>query len=312
MPPADPWMVGKTINYYYWGYLLAAAQTKLAGLPPLLPTVPPMVAYNLAVATFPGFAFTAAACLGFRLSRGRLGVGLAAAGATVFAGNVVGALDTWAAPFSKEFDYWHASRVIANGNTINEFPFFTFFHADLHPHLLAFPYFIAAFVLAHRWVERGPKLGPGRGGWTSLASKFGGELLLALVAGTAWAASLWNAPAIAILLLVSGFFFLVQGRRLPTLRQALIGTADRSSRSRRCVRPLPRVLRCRSTWRTRASAGRISSPAGSRCSASGERCSPSSRWRCGPRRTNRRRRPGGAGTSCSRWPRAPDFWWASP
>jgi YYY domain-containing protein len=224
MPPADPWMAGKTINYYYWGYLLAAAQTKLAGLPPLLPTVPPMIAYNLAVASFPGFAFTAAACLGFRLSRGRLGVGLAAAGATVFAGNVAGALDTWAAPFSRDFDYWHASRVIANGNTINEFPFFTFFHADLHPHLLAFPYFVAAFVLAHRWIERGPANAENVRSLASSAWRQAGALLLlALVAGTAWSASLWNTPAMVILLVLSGVFWTVRGRRMPTLPQALAG-----------------------------------------------------------------------------------------
>jgi len=68
MPPGDPWMAGKTVNYYYWGYLLAAAQAQLSG-------VAPMTAYNLSVASFAGFSFAAAACLGLRLSGGRLGVG---------------------------------------------------------------------------------------------------------------------------------------------------------------------------------------------------------------------------------------------
>jgi YYY domain-containing protein len=216
-------MAGKTINYYYWGYLLAAVQCKLSGLPPVLPSVTPTVGYNLAVASFPGFAFVAAACLGLRLSRGRLGVGLAAAGGTVFAGNVVGALDAWSAPFAKDFDYWHASRVIAAGNTINEFPFFTFFHADLHPHLLAFPYFVAAFAVAHRFIERGIGIGEPSRGWITIAARFGRPLLLALVAGTAWAASLWNEPAMAILLVVSGILVTVQGRRLPGARQAVPG-----------------------------------------------------------------------------------------
>ena len=50
IPPADPWLSGSTINYYYWGYLLAAAQAKLSG-------VPPLTAYNLAIATFAGRSF---------------------------------------------------------------------------------------------------------------------------------------------------------------------------------------------------------------------------------------------------------------
>ncbi len=209
MPPGDPWMAGKTINYYYWGYLLAAAQTQLSG-------VAPMTAYNLSVATFAGFSFVASACLGLRLSKGRLGVGLAAGVGTVFAGNLAGALDAWNAPFAADFDYWRASRVIGpeNFKTINEFPFFTFFHADLHPHLLAFPFFIAAFVIAHRWVEAGSE--KGMRAWPSM-------LLLALTAGTARAASLWNMPAMAILLVLCGIFWRTRGERLPRLRDGAIG-----------------------------------------------------------------------------------------
>ncbi len=209
MPPADPWMSGKTINYYYWGYLLAATQAKLSG-------VAPLIAYNLAVATFAGFSFVAAACLGLRLSRGRLGVGLAAGFGAVFAGNLAGALDAWSAPFAADFDYWRASRVIGpeNFKTINEFPFFTFFHADLHPHLLAFPYFIAAFAVAHRWLEGG-----GEKGWRG----WPGMLLVALVAGTARAASLWNMPAMAILLVGCGVFCTTRGERLPRPGPALYG-----------------------------------------------------------------------------------------
>ena len=209
MPPGDPWMAGKTINYYYWGYLLAAAQAQLSG-------VAPMTAYNLSVATFAGFSFAAAASLGLRLSNGRLGVGLAAGAGAVFAGNLAGALDAWSAPFAADFDYWHASRVIGPENlkTINEFPFFTFFHADLHPHLLAFPFFIAAFVVAHRWVEAGNE--NGSRAWPSM-------LLVAFVAGTARAANFWNLPAMAILLVACGVFRPTRGARLPGAGPAILG-----------------------------------------------------------------------------------------
>ncbi len=215
MPPGDPWMSGHTINYYYWGYLLAAAHAKLSG-------VPPLTAYNLSIATFAGSSFAAAACLGLRLSRGNLKVGLAAAGLTVFAGNLAGAFDAWSHPFAADFNYWSASRVIGpqDFKTINEFPFFTFFHADLHPHLLAFPYFIAAFAVVHRWIEAGrPER---KRGWLWL-------LLVALACGTARAANFWNLPAMALLLAAGGSMLSTRGERLPrvpaALRGALTGVA---------------------------------------------------------------------------------------
>jgi YYY domain-containing protein len=228
MPPVDPWMAGKTINYYYWGYLLAATVAKAA-------SVNSFVAYNLAIATFAGFSFAAAACLGFRLAGGRTGAAVGAGFASVFAGNLTGALDAWARPFAKDFDYWHASRVIGAGDTINEFPFFTFFHADLHPHLLAFPYFVAAFALVQRWIE----LGPGESGvpgprpevrspkseverWRFLG-RVGSFLLVALVAATAMAANLWNTPAVAILLVFAGVARTTRGERFPRPGAAAVG-----------------------------------------------------------------------------------------
>jgi YYY domain-containing protein len=213
MPPADPWMAGRTINYYYWGYLLAATQRKLSD-------VAPMVAYNLSIASFGASSFVAAACMGLRLSRGRLGVGLGAGGLAVFAGNLSGALDAWANPFGADFDYFKASRVIGpeQFKTINEFPFFTFFHADLHPHLLAFPFFIAAFVMAHRWMESESEAA-GVAGWR----RWTGLFLVALTAGTARAASLWNMPALAILFAVCGLLLSTGGARWPAPGAAFRG-----------------------------------------------------------------------------------------
>jgi YYY domain-containing protein len=216
MPPTDPWMSGHTINYYYWGYLLAAALAKISA-------VPTFVSYNLAVATFAGYSFVAAACLALRLSGGRLAAGVWAGIGAVFAGNLTGAFDSWHAPFSRDFDYWHASRVIGSGKTINEFPFFTFFHADLHPHLLAFPFFIAAFAAAHRYMQIRPEplLTPWKA--TDALRKFWPSLLLALLAGTARAGNNWNLPALGLLLILTGVFRVTQGRRLPAFGDALWG-----------------------------------------------------------------------------------------
>jgi YYY domain-containing protein len=221
MPPLDPWMSGKSINYYYWGYLLAATLAKAS-------FVNSFVAYNLAIATFAGFSFAAAACLGYRLTQGRTGPAIASGFACVFAGNLVGAFDAWAHPFARDFDYWHASRVIGSGDTINEFPFFTFFHADLHPHLLAFPFFLATFAVADRWIEAGsdassgedPKSPEGRWSFLAKGSTF---LLVALVAAAAIASNLWNTPAIAILLAFAGAARATGGRGFPRFGAAATG-----------------------------------------------------------------------------------------
>ena len=223
MPPTDPWMSGHTINYYYWGYLLAAVLAKLA-------QVPSFVSYNLSIATFAGYTFVSAACLAIRLSGGRARAGAWAGVGAVFAGNVTGALDAWHAPFIRDFDYWHASRVIAKGNTINEFPFFTFFHADLHPHLLAFPFSIAVFAAAHRYIEipAAPSEEAGKNrGLLAQTGQFLGRwwpaFVLALLAGTARAANNWLLPAMAILLIAAGILRTTQGRKLPALGDALWG-----------------------------------------------------------------------------------------
>ena len=216
MPPLDPWMAGKTINYYYWGYLLAAVLAKLSG-------ISSTVAYNLSVATFAGYSFAAAACLGLRLSGGRTAAGVWAGVGSVFAGNLTGALDAWHAPFTRDFDYWHASRVIGSGNTINEFPFFTFFHADLHPHLLAFPFFLAAFAAAHRYLEIAPAATTPGGAVRRAIAKAWPLLLHVLLCGTARAANNWNLPAMAVLLVVVGAFRATGGRRLPSFGDALWG-----------------------------------------------------------------------------------------
>jgi YYY domain-containing protein len=212
MPPLDPWMSEKTINYYYWGYFLIAVMAKATG-------VSTFVTYNLAIATLAGYSFSAAACIGYRLTGGRTAAAVGAGFVTVFAGNLMGAFDAWAHPFAKDFDYWHASRVIGAGDTINEFPFFTFFHADLHPHLLAFPFFIALFAMADRWIEAGPA-GTPPPRFLSQAAPF---LLVALVGAAAIAANPWNGPAIASLLLFAGAARATRGEILPGSVAALGG-----------------------------------------------------------------------------------------
>ena len=181
-PPYDPWLAGGYLNYYYYGYVIVGALTKLTG-------VVPAVSFNAAIAAV--FALTVAGCFTFGYNAVRLrprwggtarravaggllaalfvaGVGnldalnqlqesLARAGgvsietrlpgvagaANLLAGGKAVLFDGQALP---GLDFWRSSRVIPN-NTINEFPFFTFLFADLHAHMIVMPLTVAMLVL---------------------------------------------------------------------------------------------------------------------------------------------------------------------
>jgi len=45
----------------------------------------------------------------------------------------------------REYNYWDPTRVIPG--TINEFPFFSFLFADLHPHMIAIPFTLLVLAL---------------------------------------------------------------------------------------------------------------------------------------------------------------------
>ena len=59
-PPYDPWYAGGYINYYYWGFLIAAVPTKLLG-------IVPSIAYNLILPIFFGFTGVGAFTIGSNL-----------------------------------------------------------------------------------------------------------------------------------------------------------------------------------------------------------------------------------------------------
>jgi YYY domain-containing protein len=62
-PPADPWLSGNSISYYYLGYVMVAAITELSG-------VVPGVAFNLAISTLFALTVTGAFGLGYSLALG--------------------------------------------------------------------------------------------------------------------------------------------------------------------------------------------------------------------------------------------------
>jgi len=144
-PPADMWLAGETINYYYFGHLMAAVLTKLSGINSAL-------SYNLMIASLFALAFNGAFCLGTNLLYLlKKGVKLAVLGGllTAFLLTLGGNLHPLYWFITHQFSfvgYWYpdATRFIvelfgAADNTIHEFPIYSFVVADLHGHLLNLP-----------------------------------------------------------------------------------------------------------------------------------------------------------------------------
>jgi YYY domain-containing protein len=180
-PPPDMWLAGETLPYYYWGALVWTVPIWLAHLPL-------EVAYNLVVALIGGMVAGIAFVVGKRLA-GSWSGGALAAFLAVFAGTPDGLRQLLAGVELRALDYWHSSRVVSD--TITEFPLFTVWLGDLHPHLLSMPLAGAALLIALHAGRVGPRL-------VSVA-------LLAVMFGVTWAGNPWAMPptltGVALLLL---------------------------------------------------------------------------------------------------------------
>ena len=228
-PPEDPWLRGHGISYYYFGYLLMATLGKLSA-------VAPSVAYNLALATVPALASAGVMGLVVTLTQragARLGtaVGLGAAGflLLVAVGNLEGLLEMlrawglgtagfWEAVGIKGLDgpaansslfpqdnwwWWRATRVIDTvvdgaslDYTIQEFPFFSIFLGDLHPHVMSLP-----FVLTSVALSLDLALDSGRPGAPWLARRWPSVVAMGLVVGALGFINAWDAPVFLALAL---------------------------------------------------------------------------------------------------------------
>ncbi len=228
-PPYDPYFAGGYINYYYYGLHLVSILIKVTG-------IVPQVAFNLAIPTLFALTVSNAFSLGYNLTRKYL-LGVAASVFLALLGNLDGLrqiteglgelgglrfsipipgigglvraipglmqllLGRGALP---SFDYWRSTRVITctvDKNvipcTINEFPFFSFLFADLHPHMIGIPFaiFLLALVLALVLRRRSPQ--DGLFSLDSLAS----VLLLALSLGGVAVINTWDLPTYFLIIL---------------------------------------------------------------------------------------------------------------
>jgi YYY domain-containing protein len=228
MPPQDPWLAGGSISYYYFGYFIVAMLQRLtAGF-----GVTAGEAYNLAVALTWALAALCAFSLVYALTRRYRYSLFSAACLTVF-GNLdywhravqsftigslrvpyynqpadpgaatgfAGAFGFLLAPLQHGWDYFQASRIVPvppSDKLINEFPSFSFFLSDLHPHVMAIPFVLLAIAVAYNLLKAplpGFALFGGQRVW-----QVGQWVLIALVIGSLSFFNSWDFPTFMFLL----------------------------------------------------------------------------------------------------------------
>jgi YYY domain-containing protein len=137
-PPPDFWLGGETLPYYYWGALPWVIPLGLLG-------IGAGVGYNLVAATLGGMIAALAWSIGRGLS-GRIFGGVMAALLCVAAGTADGFRQFAGTHSLAAVEIWKSSRQAAN--VITEFPLFTLWLGDLHPHLLSVPLVLLVLLIA--------------------------------------------------------------------------------------------------------------------------------------------------------------------
>jgi len=243
-PPRDPWFAGGVIQYYYLGYALVATLARLTGLPSgvaynlgLAQTwaLAAVGAYGLlddlfhwhhrerlsaqgkwlgALALCGGVGLVLLSNLEGPLELGRaLGLGSEAFYRWWGIHGLAEAQSTGSWLPAGHWWWWRASRVIHDENilgksptVITEFPIFSFILGDLHPHVLALPYFLLGLAVA------GQLYALARAGSTSKTLLLR-ALFLGWVVGALGLLNSWDLPTlllISLLSLGSGFLFSIR------------------------------------------------------------------------------------------------------
>lgn len=140
LPFGDPWLAGERFAYYHFGAFLFALPMRIAG-------VAPEYAYNLVAALIPALV-AAAAFAAVRLRGGGRALGVFAAVLLTGAGTLDGIRQALGGTKFWQIDLWASSRRVLNA--ITEWPLFTLWLGDLHPHALAMPLLVALAGTAGR------------------------------------------------------------------------------------------------------------------------------------------------------------------
>ncbi len=203
-PPLDAWFSGGYINYYYYGQYLITVLIRLTGV--ATPT-----AFNLAIPTLFALVLIGGFSIVAHLTR-RWWAGLLGGFFVAMLANLDGLHQVLALyqNHTTTFDFWASSRVIPF--TINEFPFWSFLFADLHPHVIDLPVEILAIGLAVALISEH------RAEPDSATLSVSRVLLLGLVLGAIYCINTWDLPTYALLIVLAvlwqGYRALQSGWRL--------------------------------------------------------------------------------------------------
>ncbi len=141
-PFFDGWWSEKPVNYYYYGFYLFAVLTKISG-------VPYSIAYNLSLGIIFVQTLVIAAAIAFHLTRNYISA-LVAAGLVGLAGNLHYTrcvMNNLNVDLVQSCFYPKATRILDPSYTINEIPSYSFILGDLHPHVMAIPFFLLGVYL---------------------------------------------------------------------------------------------------------------------------------------------------------------------
>ncbi|NIO68561.1 MAG: hypothetical protein GTN71_05810, partial [Anaerolineae bacterium] len=229
-PPYDPYFAGGYINYYYYGQFIVSIMVKLTGIQPSVAfnlAVPMLFALTVGGAFCVVYNLVKGDEIRDSRSADSRPVYWGLLGALFVA--VLGNLDGMAQMVKKigdlggsnfhstipgleglvrlvpglvkvlsgqplpAFNYWDPTRVIPF--TINEFPYFSFLFADLHPHMIGIPFTILFLALAFNVVGGGRRPGAaGRGQWVVTFEEFLGWAVIPLCLGALAVINTWDFP----------------------------------------------------------------------------------------------------------------------
>ena len=210
MPPPDPWLAGKTINYYYFGHYLAGFLMMLSG-------IDSSYSYNLMLAGVFALGVTGGFSFIYNFSGGKkAGVMGGLLGAVML--NLGGNGHTlWHFLSGQDKGYWYPDATRFIQFTIHEFPAYSHVVADLHGHLMNFPLVLAFLVILTGFIKSF-KVRPSIYWYIKYLLSLG-SLLGIFIMTNAWDFPIYG--LILAIVVVHGSWFTARGSWLKWLKQIL-------------------------------------------------------------------------------------------